>query len=89
MIKFESRIFTRGGELSVSKVKVVKHEDWDMNEDHNFSMSYGMAWQDSISWGIGIEVVITPRLGGWINLAPMIVINKRGYYLALTYTDGR
>jgi hypothetical protein len=52
-------------------------------------MGYGMEWQDNITWGIGIEIVIRPRSGGWINLAPMIVINKRGYYLALLYTDGR
>jgi hypothetical protein len=89
MIKFESRIHRSGGEISVSKGKVPEYEHWKMHGDHNFTMGYGMEWQDNITWGIGIEIVIRPRSGGWINLAPMIVINKRGYYLALLYTDGR
>lgn len=89
MIKFSSRLYRGGGEIEVSKGPVPEVETWAFHGRHNFSMSYGMEWQDEITFGIGIEIVFRPKKGGWARLAPMIIINGRGYYLALMYTDGR
>jgi hypothetical protein len=89
MIKFSSRLYRGGGTIEVSQGPVPEVETWAFHGNHNFSMSYGMEQQDDTTFGIGIEIVFRPKKDGFSILAPMIIINRRGYYLSLVYMDGR
>ena len=89
MIKFSSRLYRGGGSIEVSQGPVPEVKTWAFHGKHNFSMCYGMEWQNNITFGIGIEILFRPKKAGFSVLAPMLIINRRGYYLSLVYMDGR